>query len=197
MVLTDESALNNPGPTGAGAVIYLDGYETNPILLKKGVNPVRNNYTGDLVGIQIALEFLADLTENNNLRNRTIYIFTDCQAAIISSFNNAIPKNKIDIILPIKEFLRRLSDKNILIEVHRVPGHNNIKGNGLADIQAKEAAKEMIGADIEDFPIKIDKGEAVQEIKKNLKIYNTIQYNIFIQQLNIYNNVYSLQNKYK
>ena len=28
----------------------------------------------------------------------------------------------------------------------------------------------MIGADIEDFPIKLDKGEAVQEIKKTLKI---------------------------
>ena len=52
-----------------------------------------------------------------------------------------------------------------------VPGHNNIKGNECADIhlQAKEAANEMIGADIEDLPIKMDKGEAVQKIKKNSK----------------------------
>ena len=34
------SALSNPGPTGAGAVIYLDGYDANPILLIKGVNPI-------------------------------------------------------------------------------------------------------------------------------------------------------------
>ena len=148
VVFLDGSALNNPSPTGVSAVISLiclDGYEA--ILLKKGVNPISNNYTGELVGIQIALEFLTDLTENNNLRNRTIHIFTDCQAAIITAFNNAIPKNKIDIILQIKEFLGRLSDKDNVIEVHWVPGHKNIEGNELADIQAKEAAKEMIGAD--------------------------------------------------
>ena len=55
MVFTDRSALSNPGPTGSGAVIYLDGHEANSILLKKGVNPISNNYTGELVGIQIAL----------------------------------------------------------------------------------------------------------------------------------------------
>ena len=53
---------------------------------------------------------------------------------------------------------------------HRLPGHKNIKGIELADVQAKEAAKEMIGADIEDYSIKLDKGEAAEEVKKNLKI---------------------------
>ena len=112
MVLTDGSTLSNPGPTGAGAVIYVDEYDANPILLKKGVNPISNNYTGELVGIQIDLECLTDLAENNNLRNRTIHIFTDCQAAIISAFNNVIPKNKIDIILQINEFPGKISDKD-------------------------------------------------------------------------------------
>ena len=45
VVFTDRSALNNPGPTGAGAVIYLDGYEANPIILKTCVNPISNNHT--------------------------------------------------------------------------------------------------------------------------------------------------------
>ena len=39
----------------------------------------------------------------------------------------------------------------------------------LADCQAKEAANEMVGADTEDFPVMMDKKEAVAEIKRNLK----------------------------
>ena len=53
--------------------------------------------------------------------------------------------------------------------MHWVPGYNDIKGNELADSQAKEAANEMVGADIGEFPIMIDKKEAVAEIKRNLK----------------------------
>ena len=34
-LFTDGSALTNPEPIGAGAVIYLDGYSTSPILLQK------------------------------------------------------------------------------------------------------------------------------------------------------------------
>ena len=66
IVFTDESALSNPGPTGAGAVVYLEGYQSSPVLLKKGVSPVGNNFTGELVGIQIAVEFLAEYDGNGN-----------------------------------------------------------------------------------------------------------------------------------
>ena len=47
LLFTDGSALTNPGPTGAGAVIYFDGYSTTPILLQKGVSPLSNNNTGE------------------------------------------------------------------------------------------------------------------------------------------------------
>ena len=53
--------------------------------------------------------------------------------------------------------------------MHWVPGHRDIEGNELADQQATEAANEMVGADPEDFPITMDKKEAVAEIKKNVK----------------------------
>ena len=39
----------------------------------------------------------------------------------------------------------------------------------LINSQAKEAANEMVGADIEEFPITMDKKEAVAEIERNLK----------------------------
>ena len=50
-----------------------------------------------------------------------------------------------------------------------MPGHWDIEGNDHADSQAKQAANEMVGADTEDFPIMMDKKEAVAEIKRNLK----------------------------
>ena len=56
LVFTDGSALGNPGPTGAGAVVYLNGYQSVPVLLKKSVSPMSNNYTGELVGIHIVKE---------------------------------------------------------------------------------------------------------------------------------------------
>ena len=59
-------------------MVYLDGYEAAQVLLKKGVSPYSNNFTGELVGIQISLEFLADVSE---VVNRNIHVFTDCQGA--------------------------------------------------------------------------------------------------------------------
>ncbi|MEW8546767.1 MAG: reverse transcriptase domain-containing protein [Candidatus Thiodiazotropha sp.] len=170
VIFTDGSALGNPGPTGAGAVVYLDGYQSSPILLKKGVSPMSNNYTGELVGIQIALEFITDLHDKAGVNGRSIHIFTDCQGAIISAFNNQIPKNKIDIILKIKECVNQILDNGNQIQVHWVPGHKDIAGNELADFQAKEAATEMSLVDSKDFPVTLDKKEAIAEIKKNLKV---------------------------
>ena len=169
VIFTDGSALGNPGPTGAGAVIYMNGYHTSPILLKRGVGPMNNNYTGELVGIQIALKFMVDLEGSAQLSHKNIHFFTDCQAAIIAAFNNTIPNGKVDIILKIKESINYLSVRGNSIHVHLVPGHKDILGNELADKQAKEAATEMIKVDNKDFPIFLDKKEAVSEIKKNLK----------------------------
>ena len=42
-----------------------------------------------------------------------------------------------------------------------MPGHRPIEGNELTNSQTKKAANKMVGADIEDFPIMMDKKEAV------------------------------------
>ena len=118
VIFTDGSAFGNPGPTGAGGVVYLDGYEAAPVLLKKGVSPWGNNFTGELVGIQISLEFIAEVSQ---VEDRDIHIFTDCQGAIISAFHNQIPKNKIGIITSIKESIQQISEKGNRIHVHWVP----------------------------------------------------------------------------
>ena len=99
IIFTDGSTIGNPGPTGAGAVIYLNGYMCSPILLKQGVAKISNNYTGELVGIEIGLNFVDDLQD---ITNRKIIIFTDCQAAITTAFACEIPTRNIEIILNIK-----------------------------------------------------------------------------------------------
>ena len=164
LLFTDGSALGNPGPTGAGAVAYVDGYKCSPVLLKKSVSPLSNNYTGELVGIQIGLEFLSEL---DYVQNRSIHILTDCQPAIKTAFGNQLPKNKIDIVFDIKNSLGKIQERNNKIIVHWVPGHKEIEGNELADKQAKEAASEMCKPDIPVEPI-FDKKEAVTEIKKQM-----------------------------
>ena len=101
IVLTDGSALDNPGPTGG--VVFLDGYQALPILLKKGVSPFGNHYTGELVVIQISLEFLAIVSQ---VKNRDIHILTDCQVAIITAFHSHRPTNKVEIIIAIKQHIQ-------------------------------------------------------------------------------------------
>ena len=164
VIFTDGSAFGNPGPTGAGGVVYLDGYEAAPVLLKKGVSPWGNNFTGELVGIQISLEFIAEVSQ---VEDRDIHIFTDCQGAIISAFHNQIPKNKIGIITSIKESIQQISEKGNRIHVHWVPGHKEIAGNELADQQAKAGAQEMVAAQ-DHGPIAVDKREAIAEIKQKI-----------------------------
>lgn len=61
VIFTDGSVMGNPGPTRARAVVYLDGYQSSSTLLKKGISPMRNSYTGELVRIKIALEFITDV----------------------------------------------------------------------------------------------------------------------------------------
>lgn len=58
---TDGSAMGNPGPARAGAVVYLDGYQSSSTLLKKGISPMSNCYTGELVRIKTALEFITNV----------------------------------------------------------------------------------------------------------------------------------------
>ena len=95
------------------------------------------------------------------MRNRKIHIFTDCRAAIIFAFNSSTPRNKIAVILQIKDCTSKLAGSNSEIEVHRVSGHKDKEGNMLADKQAKEAASEMSRVDSKDFPIAMDKREGL------------------------------------
>ena len=98
--------------------------------------------------------------------DRSIHLFTDCQPTIITAFDKKPPTSKIEIVTKIKEYCNILYSKGNSMNVHWVPGHQDIRGNELADKQAKEAAAEVNGKDI---PIGLDKKEAVSELKRQVK----------------------------
>ena len=95
---TDGSDLGNPGPTGAGALIYLQGLLDNPVCLKKNICSNGNNHLGEIVGKEMALSFLQDEV---SITGRNIHLFVDCQSAIITGFGMDVPTYKVDIILNI------------------------------------------------------------------------------------------------
>ena len=52
IAFTDGSCLDNPGPRGAGACIYMPGY-TDPILHKQPVTSYGSILLGELIAIKI------------------------------------------------------------------------------------------------------------------------------------------------
>ncbi|XP_053391602.1 uncharacterized protein LOC128554346 [Mercenaria mercenaria] len=135
-----------------------------PFLIK-GVSKNSNNYTGEIVGLEIALEFLAEV---KTVIQRKIHIFTDCQAAILSVFCKEVPTNKIETISNIKRHLSKIEEGENQIEVHWIPGHKNLMGNELADKQAKLAATQMGISDAEEETGMMDAREAVNVMKEKV-----------------------------
>ena len=78
-----------------------------------------NIYTGELAGIQIGLEFLADL---DYVKDGPIHILTDCQPAIRTAFGGQLPKCKIETVLSINESMSRICGRGNKVKVHWVPG---------------------------------------------------------------------------
>ncbi|MEW8546650.1 MAG: ribonuclease H family protein [Candidatus Thiodiazotropha sp.] len=165
LIFTDGSALTNPGPTGGSAIVFLDGSTSSPICLKKSHSSCSNNYVGELVGLQLGLNFLnsMDLTERSH---RIVHFFTDCQPAITAAFFNAVPENNVELVMGIKETLWEVQKKGMEIRVHWCPGHMDIRGNELADKFAKEAANEAIS--MTDNLSVLTKKDATAELKKNI-----------------------------
>ena len=85
--------MSNPGSTSAGAMVYLEGYQSSHVLLKRSVNPVGNKFTGEMVGIHIAVKFKAEYEGNDavHVKNIHIYIYAECHAAITVAFHNESP----------------------------------------------------------------------------------------------------------
>ena len=163
LIFTDGSALINAGPTGWSAIVYLNGPRSTPVCLKKSFSSCSNNFVGELVGLQLGLNFLSNLDLEDRAQ-ANVHFLTDCQPAITSVFMTSIPENNVELVLEIKEILWEVEKKKVNLLVHWCPGHMDIGGNELADRYAKEAAKETIMMK-DDLRI-LTKKEASVEMKK-------------------------------
>ena len=57
-IFTDGSSLVNPGPTGAGSVIFRVGANKPPIKLAKAVSSNNTNYHGEIDAILLAMKHI-------------------------------------------------------------------------------------------------------------------------------------------
>lgn len=77
--------------------------------------------------------------ENNNWLYSTI--FSDSKSVLTALSSKFNPKKSSQIILTVKDLLRKLSNKTYSIKLIWIPSHIGITGNERADTLAKEAIK--------------------------------------------------------
>ena len=79
---TDGSALANPGPCGAAAVIYPNGMASHPVILRRPVAARSTSYHGELSAIDLALGYTCDYLKANTTRYNIVAIHTDCVSTL-------------------------------------------------------------------------------------------------------------------
>jgi ribonuclease HI len=138
LCLTDGSALNNPGPTGAGAIILQDGPNSTPLPIGKSVSKFSDNIHGEIVGIQLASHHA--LTTLNHYHS-SLRFFIDCQAVIHDIISASVPANHHIIVNDIRSTLKQIQTTfNIPIHIHWTPAHCQIKIHDDVDKIAKNYA---------------------------------------------------------
>ena len=137
LCFTDGSCVLNPGPCGAGAVLYVPESQED-ICIKRPVAAHGSILLAELVAILAVLEHLC----NSSYHSKCLRLFSDSQTAIGIITLNWISKNYCDVIRNIKNLIRQLEADGWEITLFWTPGHTDIQGNEVADKLAKEAAAE-------------------------------------------------------
>ena len=156
---TDGSCLTNPGPCGAGAVIYHPEGHFDSI--KRPVASHGSILLGELVAILSVMEHI--LTNSHQIDREEISIFCDSQTAVGILTLNWTSNHYQDVIKRIKEAMSTLKSRGWKIEIVWTPGHSEVEGNEVADRLAKEAAVEA--KDLEEETSVV----TVQDIKRHAR----------------------------
>ncbi len=164
-VFTDGSSLVNPGPCGASAVIYTHGLDSEPVILKHPVAIKSSSFHGELDAISLALTYCVNLCARP-VQFNAISIFTDCRAALQTVVNGVV-SNYTSLVLDIQRSIKSLQEQDISIELIWIPGHADLKPNELADIAAKDAARQAAQLDSAQDNSTLSLSEVKKEIRLN------------------------------
>ena len=147
-IFTDCSSLLNPGPTGAGALIFSTGMNKPPIKIATAFSSNSTNYHAEIHAIILALNYIFSAQSKYSVN--TIHIFSDSICAInaITSFYpREIHHDKVQEIIRISNSLKCFS-----FGITCSPAHCGITQNEEVDRLTKagaQAAQIMIkGLDI-------------------------------------------------
>ncbi len=138
-VFTDGSALSNPGPCGAAAVIYPRGLTHDPVILEKEVSIKSTSFHGELCGIQLALSYTNTMLTENSPKPSCVLIHTDCKAAL-DTIVQGCERQYSKIVGNCASLITDITNMGVDIRLMWIPGHAGIRSNDLADKAAKEAA---------------------------------------------------------
>ena len=114
--------------------------DNDEIELKQPVSKLASILLGELVAIQITLNYLIEEKKVRDIS--TILIFCDSQSAVgilqLGWENKSYKKTAMDIQQSLNILERDVTE----VKIQWSPGHANIRGNEMADRLAKEATKE-------------------------------------------------------
>ena len=135
---TDGSALSNPGPAGAAAVVLKQGPNSVPLTIGESL-PQSDNFEAELRAINLFSHFcLKNLTNYHT----ALKIFIDSQSAILSISSTAIPPNNHSLVNETRNTLFLIQETfEIPIHLYWIPSHSKIGLNEMADKCAKIFAK--------------------------------------------------------
>ncbi len=163
IVFTDGSALGNPGPCGAAAIIHTHGLDMEPVILGKPISSNSSSYHGELAAIDLALEYCVTSTGSHHQHN-TVSIQTDCQSAKATILGGR-PNGFHTLVSNIHSHILKLEQNRVQVELIWVAGHVNIASNEMSDKAAKDAALEAsTWCKEEDNSVK-----TVQEVKTHIR----------------------------
>lgn len=147
IIYTDGSKLDINGNLGAG-MHYMYGKTTGQKSWSLGTT--MEVYDAELFAIKQALKWSTKQTFQNIRNIKDIWIFADNQAALqkIQS-HKAISEQ--DLASQCQQSLEILIEQGFKPHIHWVPGHEDIKGNELADEAAKLGAKQLNALHSERF----------------------------------------------
>ena len=135
---TDGSCLTNPGPCGAGAVIYLDHQQ--PVCLKRPVCRRGFILLGELVAILITVEYTIQHLATMTCSILKIFIDSQSTVGILTlKWKNTSYRS---ITRDIRNAISILQEAGTKVDINWAPGHSSIAGNEEANRLAKEAAHE-------------------------------------------------------